>query len=147
MRRINAIEFMSNQTPATGSFASGAATRVCGRRAVVSVMVLVVLMILASMMAQYMRRAVVDRRQMQREFHLLQTQQLAGAGIRRALEAIRQDDSYTGETWTVSAGLIHQTNSGTVTISLQDDVIVTVAHYPANFDHPCQVTRRTRLNP
>ena len=114
------------------------------RSAIVTVMVLVVLLLLSGMIAAFIRRAVGDRRQMRSQFYQQQTQQLVEAGIQLAREK-SVDASYTGEEWKVPSGLIHQTNSGFVGISLDGETATVVARYPANSENPHQITRTVRL--
>lgn len=114
------------------------------RTAIVTVMVLVVLLLLSSMIAAFVRRAVSDRRQMRAQFYQQQTQQLVEAGIQLALQKSK-DASYAGEEWEIPAGLIHQTNSGFVGISLKGEAATVVARYPVNSDNPHQITRTVRL--
>ncbi len=124
---------------------SPSCSRSSPRRAAVTVMVLVVLLLMALLVAQYVRRAVGDRRQMRQEFMSMQTQHLADAGELRAHAAIRATTEYTGETWQVPAGTIHQTNTGTVVITVADGWATVVARYPSNEDLPLQVTRKIKV--
>lgn len=116
------------------------------RRAVVTVMVLVVLMLMAGILAQLVRRAVADRRQIRQESFHQQTIELAFAGVIRVTAKHRSDGEYSGEIWNVPAGQIHQTNSGQVEISIDGDSAVIVARYPSNLEHPVQVTKTVSLS-
>lgn len=111
------------------------------RRGIVSVVVLIVLMLITTMIAQYARRALGDRRQTRLEMQHQQTIQLAEAGLRRALAKVAADAEFQSETWQVPAGVIHQTNIGSVEISVQDGQATVVARYPVNVDHPAKVTK------
>ncbi|MEZ6058775.1 MAG: hypothetical protein R3C19_00265 [Planctomycetaceae bacterium] len=114
------------------------------RRGAITAMVLVLLLLTSLLVAQYVRRAVADRRQMKQELQYVQTQQLAGAGVRRATAAMLRGD-YNGETWTIPAGVIHQTNTATVLIRVDDSFATVVARYPSNEDLPVQVTRKVKV--
>lgn len=115
------------------------------RRAVVTVMVLVVLMLMAGILAQLVRRAVADRRQIRQESYQQQAIELAFAGISRLTTKRNSDGKYSGEVWDVPAGLIHQTNSGQVEISIEGESAVVIARYPSNLEHPVQVTKTVSL--
>lgn len=116
------------------------------RRAVVTVMVLLVLVLLAGLLAEFVRRGVSDNRQMRRELHQEQAQQLVLAGVDTLNAKLAADASYSGETWILAAGTIHQTNIGQVVISINGDSARIVATYPTNLDHPIQVTKTVRIS-
>ena len=118
----------------------------CRRRAVVTVMVLVVLLIMSAMIAQFVRRAVGDRRQMRQELQQQQTFQLALAAEDRAVKMYAKDDVNSGDIWEIPAGVLHQTNSAQVVISVVEGTATVVAKYPFNSDLPIQVTRTIRLS-
>ncbi|MEZ6132220.1 MAG: hypothetical protein R3C59_26465 [Planctomycetaceae bacterium] len=115
------------------------------RRATVSVVVVVVLMLIMALVAQYTRQAMADRRQLRVELRAQQTVQLAEAGILRLRQQRSTDTGYSGETWNLPAGTIHQTNSARVTISIQDNAATVVALYPVNSPNPLKITRTVRL--
>lgn len=115
------------------------------RRAVVTVMVLLVLMLMAGILAQLVRRAVTDRRQIRQESYQQQTIELAFAGVSRFVQKRSASADYSGEVWNVPAGLIHQTNSGQVKISIDGASAVIVARYPSNLEHPVQITKTVSL--
>ena len=116
------------------------------RRAVVTVMVLVVLLLLSALVIEFVRRAVSDRRQMRQELAYQQTIQLADAGVAKLRQKIATDDAYSGETWELPAGDIHQKNTASVTISINDDTATVAALYPSNAEVPFKVTRTVRLS-
>ena len=116
------------------------------RRAVVTVMVLVVLLLMSGLIAQFISRAVGDRRQLRQELRQQQTQQLALAAEARVLREHSKDPAYSGETWNIPAGVIDQTNTAKVVITVKDNTATVVAHYPVNSDLPIQVTRTIRLS-
>ena len=116
-----------------------------GRRAIVTVMVLLVLILLAALLAEFVRRGMTDNRQMRRELHQQQAQQLAVAGIDTLNSKLAADASYAGETWEIPAGIIHQTNTGQVVISIDDTTATVIARYPNNLDQPVQVTKTVRI--
>ena len=117
------------------------------RRAVVSVLIIVVLLLMSAMVGEFIRRAVAERRQLRQELLLRQTEQLAHAGLQLARQEVRKDPGYAGEIWEIPVGQIHQTNSGTVEIHVDRDVATVVARYPGNSENPVQVTRTVRLTP
>lgn len=116
------------------------------RSAVVTVMVLVVLLLLSGMVVAFVRRAIVDRRQMRNEFEHQQAIQLADAGVDVLRHSSQASSDYAGETWEILAGTIHQTNTGKVVISVKDQAATVTARYPANAENPFQVTRTVRLS-
>lgn len=116
------------------------------RRAVVTVMVLLVLILLAALLAEFVRRGMTDNRQMRRELHQQQAEQLAVAGIDTLKSKLAADASYAGETWDIPAGMIHQTNTGQVVISIDGTTATIVARYPKNLDQPVQVTKTVRTS-
>jgi Tfp pilus assembly protein PilX len=111
------------------------------RRGIVSVVVLIVLMLITAMVAQYARRALGDRRQMRVEMQHQQAIQLAAAGLLRAKNKVAADAEFQTETWQLPAGVIHQTNTATVEITVQAGRVTVVARYPANKEHPIKVTK------
>ena len=112
------------------------------RRGAVTAVVVVVLIILSGLVIEFTRRAVGDRRQLRRELEYSQTLELAKAGLLRVQSQTTPADS---ESLKVPAGVIHETKSGNVVISLKDADITVTARYPDNQSHPAQVTRRTQL--
>ena len=116
------------------------------RRAVITVLVLVVLLLMSLMVAQFIRRAVGDRRQMRNELMRQQTIQLAIAAENRTQRKLASDASFKGETWEIPAGVIHQTHSAQVVINVEDDSATIIARYPINSDLPIQVTKTIRLS-
>jgi len=115
------------------------------RRGVVVVLAIVVIMICSGVMAQLARRALLDRRQAEENLLLMQTQELAQAGIRRAKVAVNKAPGWTGETWALAAGQIHQTNEGEVVIKVIDQRVTVVARYPVNHPNPVKITRSTSI--
>ncbi len=122
------------------------------RQGVVIVMVLLILMIMSGLVAQFFRRAITDRRQVRNEFLHQQAIQLTLAAEQLLTERLAADAGYKGETWDHPAGVLHQTNTASVVITISntspDDRIATLtARYPANADLPFKVTRTVRLSP
>ena len=117
------------------------------RRGAVTIVALVVLMILAGLIAQQVSRALSDRRHSRQQVLHLQTEKLAEAGLKLAATSHAADPAWTGTTWKVPAGVIHQTNSAEVTINVQDGTCTVVSRYPANNEIPFQVTRTRKLTP
>ena len=116
------------------------------RRAIVTVMVLVVLMLMSGLVAAFVRRAVSDRRQMYRELDHRQTILLAVAGLDRARRKSKADASYVEESWQIAAGEFNQTKSGVVAISIKNGVATATASYPTEYEIPFKVTRTVRLS-
>lgn len=117
------------------------------RRGTVTVVVAVLLMLILGMVAEYTRKAVGDRRQIRVQQQQQQTRELAQAGLLRLQQRRLQNADYAGESWQVPAGFIHQTNSASVTISVQDDTARIVARYPLEADFPQQMTLVVKLQP
>lgn len=117
------------------------------RRGAVTIVALVVLMILAGLIAQHVNRALGDRRHSRQQVLHLQTEKLAEAAMTLAVQSYSADPAWTGFTWKVPAGSIHQTNSAEVTIGVQDGTCTVISRYPANTDIPYQVTRTRKLTP
>lgn len=117
------------------------------RRGTVTVVALVVLVVLAGMLGQHVRRVLMDRRQFRQEAMHLQAEKLASAGLDLAVAARLEDPEWSGMNWNLPVGTIHQTNSAEVVIGIQDDVCTVVARYPANLDIPFKVTRIRKLVP
>lgn len=138
MRKIS-----HNNTP----FCDRATCSSPSRRGAVTIVALVVLMILAGLIAQQVGRALSDRRHSRQQVLHLQTEKLAEAGLELAATSYTADPAWTGTTWKVPAGLIHQTNSAEVTIKVQDGTCTVVSRYPANNEIPFQVTRTRKLTP
>ncbi len=122
------------------------------RHAAVIVMVLLILMIMSGLVAQFFRRAMADRRQTRNEMQHQQAIQLTLAAEHLLAERLAADTNYEGETWDHPAGILHQTNTGSVVISMTDTstdgrIATLTARYPANADLPFRVTRTVRLSP
>ncbi len=117
------------------------------RRGAVTVVALVVLLILSATVGQYVRRVIMERRQIRQEVLHLQAEKLAEAGLRIATKTRQQDPAWLGFTWNLPAGEIHQTNTAEVTIRMQNQTCTVVARYPANSQIPLQVTRTRKLSP
>ena len=117
------------------------------RRGAASVVAIAVLVILAGIMAQQVRRVLMERRQMRNEVAYLQTEKLVEAGLLLAQKSKSKDPAWMGLTWNLPPGTIHQTNSAEVVITFQDDSYTVVARYPANAEIPFQVTRTRKLIP
>jgi len=117
------------------------------RRGAATIVAIAVLAILAGIMTQQTRRVLMERRQMRNEIAYLQTEKLAEAGLVLAEKSKLKDPAWTGLTWNLPPGSIHQTNSAEVVITVQGDSCTVVASYPANADIPFQVTRTRKLTP
>ena len=112
-----------------------------------SIVAIAVLVILAGIMAQQTRRVVMERRQMRNEVAYLQAEKLAEAGMLLAQTSKTKDPAWSGTTWNLQPGSIHQTNSAEVVITVQEELCTVVARYPTNAEIPFQVTRTRKLAP
>jgi len=117
------------------------------RRGAASIVAIAVLVILSGIMAQQVRRVLMERRQMRNEVAYLQTEKLADAGLMLAKKSKFKDPAWMGFTWNLPPGSIHQTNSAEVVITVQEDSCTVVARYPTNAEIPFQVTRTRKLAP
>lgn len=96
-----------------------------------------------------LKTSLTHRRELQRHWHLEQTQWLLEAGWRRALQARQADDQYTGEDWQLP-GVLSDDLDATVQITLapeaapQDFVELRVAVTLQTQDPVPIVTRRSR---
>ena len=117
------------------------------RRGTASVVAIAVLVVLAGIIAQQVRRVLMERRQMRNEVAYLQAEKLADAGLLFAQKSRSSDPAWTGLTWNLPPGSIHQTNSAEVVLSVQDHLCTAVARYPLNAEIPFQVTRTRKLAP
>ena len=117
------------------------------RRGAASIVAIAVLVILAGIMAQQVRRVLMERRQMRNEVAYLQTEKLAEAGIMLAQKSKSKDPAWMGLTWNLPPGSIHQTNSAEVVITVNGDSCSVIARYPVNAEIPFQVTRTRKLAP
>lgn len=117
------------------------------RKATVSVMVMLVLLLLMGLIVSQVRRVLGDHRQVNKDLYHLQAEHLAFAGLQKAAAAWTAQDSYTGEQWLIPPGTVHQTNTGSVLISVSaDGQCQVVSRYPTNHEIPFQVTRTQRLS-
>ena len=89
----------------------------------------------------------MERRQMRNEVDYMQTEKLAEAGLLLAQSAKAKDPAWSGVTWNLQPGSIHQTNSAEVVITLQEESCTVIARYPTNAEIPFQVTRTRKLAP
>ena len=122
------------------------------RHGAIIVMVLLILMIMSGLVAQFFRRAITDRRQVRNEFQHQQAIQLTLAAEYLLIRRLAADADYKGETWDHPAGVLHQTNTASVVISIANTatnarIATLTARYPANADLPFKVTRTVRLSP
>lgn len=115
------------------------------RSGTVTVMIVVVILIISGLTAEYARRVVLERRQVAQELQERQTWELATAGVRRGQLRWQRDAEYTGETWTPSVGPKSQANSSEVVISIQEGSVTVVARYPVNQPRPLQITHQAEL--
>lgn len=115
------------------------------RRATVTVMIVVVILIISGLVAQFARRAVLERRQVVQEQQERQTWELVTAGVRRAQRHYQLNPEWSGETWTPAVSAGSQTNESEVVITVQDGIVTVAARYPVNQALPIQMTQQSRL--
>lgn len=111
------------------------------------VFVLAAMLIVSTIWVSWTRRALSDRRQLREQIQQQQTDRLAQAGLLMARQNLQQDASWTGTSVVVPAGVIHQTNSGELTISVRDGLITVTARYPSQEEIPYKVTRTGTITP
>ena len=105
-------------------------------------MVLVVLIMLSGLVAAQVKKVLFERHQSRNEMQYLQAERLADAGLLIAQQQLASNPDWDGIVWKIPAGSIHQTNSGVVTITVDEQKrFHVVAQYPSNFEPPYQVTR------
>ena len=118
------------------------------RRGSVTVVALVVLVILAGLVGQHVRRVLMERRQFRQEILQLQAEKLADAGMDLAISARKKDAAWHGVTWNLPSGVIHQTNSADVAIQVQEGICTVTVRYPTNNNiFFCKVSRTRKLTP
>ena len=118
------------------------------RRGSVTVVALVVLVILAGLVGQHVRRVLMERRQFRQETLNLQAEKLADAGMSMAILARKKDAAWRGVTWNLPSGVIHQTNSADVAIQVQEGICTVTVRYPTNNNiFFCKVSRTRKLTP
>jgi hypothetical protein len=89
---------------------------------------------------------MMDRKQMRAEAERIQAEALVEAGLEVAKSSLLNNSAWTGTRWELPAGLIHQTKTGQVEISVSDGFCNVKARYPANSSSPIQITRRFLLS-
>ena len=117
------------------------------RRGTIAVVALLVLGVMAALIAEHARRVLMERRQLKHILVERQTDKLASAGVLLARMSVRDDPAWAGTVWDIPAGAIHQTNSGEVTIQIQNDECTVVARYPVNSSQPVRITKVRKLKP
>ena len=113
------------------------------------VCVLICLGIAISIMLTSLSSSLRTRRQTIRELQMEQTRWLTDAGIARALDKIRVDERYSGESWTVTPALSdHQEATIEVSIPAEKSQSgkrqISVTATISSRDQRSQPTRRTR---
>lgn len=131
--------------PATGFLRSTHPQNV--RRGGAIVVVLAALVIVSTLWVAWTQRAMADRRQIREIVLQRQTERLAEAGLLMARQAIQKDAAWIGTQVVVPAGVIHQTNSGELEVSVQNGLITVVAKYPSQEEIPYKVTRTGTVAP
>lgn len=144
---VRSLQRRRNAAGAPDAPCVGTARTRGSRRGAATIVALAVLAIFAGIMAQQTRRVLMERRQMRDEVAFLQTEKLADAGMLLAQKSKADDPAWTGLTWNLPAGVVHQTNSAVVVITVQEDSCTVVARYPSNAEIPFQVTRTRKLTP
>jgi type II secretory pathway component PulK len=110
MRRQPASSNRDSAAPAT--------TRRSERRGAILLLVLVVLGVMFGISAAMLRRASLNRQEVQRREWAIQADWLVDSGMARAFAKLRSDPKYAEETWVVPAEDLGGANTGRVTIRL-----------------------------
>lgn len=111
------------------------------------VFVLAAMLIVSTIWVSWTRRALADRRQLREQILQQQTERLVQAGLLIVRQNLQQNASWTGTSLVVPAGVIHQTNSGELTISVQSGQFTVTARYPSQEEIPYKVTRTGTVTP
>jgi Tfp pilus assembly protein PilX len=122
-----------------GQFGVGGSIR--DRRGFVLVMALVVLLVISSLCAEQVRRALSDRRQEQRELLRVQTDAAADAALRLAEQRLAADAGWAGAEWTVPAGMLSAETVITVSVQVQNGIITANARASVENNLMCSATR------
>jgi Tfp pilus assembly protein PilX len=122
-----------------GQFGVGGSIR--DRRGIVLVMALVVLLVISSLCAEQVRRALSDRRQEQRELLRVQTDAAADAALRLAKQRLVADAGWAGAEWTVPAGVLSAGTVITVSVQVQNGIITANARASVENNLMCSATR------
>ena len=148
VRRAGLNSTMKTLSPLTLTLSPESGERGQDRRGSVTVLALVTLLIVSTLLAQYTRRVLMERRQYRQEILHQQAEKLAEAGLQLAEDSRSNDPAWTGVTWNLQPGEIHQTNSADVAIQVQDDICTVTVRYPTNNNSfLCKVTRTRKLTP
>lgn len=102
----------------TGETASGPRAQ-RDRRGVLVVVVIVAMLVMSMLSLSVVRTGVEQFRNLRRQQDRIQSQWLAQAGLQRALAALQDDATYTGEVWSVSAVDLHASEGAEITIVVE----------------------------
>ncbi len=111
------------------------------RRGVVLVMALVVLLVISLLCAEQVRRALADRRQERVELLRMQTDAVADAALRMAIERQQADGSWSGAEWTVPAEVSGAATEIKVEVQLMNGRITATARARVENNLMCSATR------
>ncbi|MFM7057454.1 MAG: hypothetical protein ACKO2P_11095 [Planctomycetota bacterium] len=111
------------------------------RRGVVLVMALVVLLVISLLCAEQVRRALADRRQERVELLRVQTDAVADAALRMALERRKAEAGWSGAEWTVPAGVAGAGTEIHVDVQVLNGVMTATARARVEDQLICSTTR------
>jgi hypothetical protein len=117
------------------------------RKGTAVVVALLSLLLISAILAQQVQRVIADRRREQDETLRLQTEKITNCVFQYAMNRLQKEPTWTGMTCKLPAGMIHQTNSAAVQISVSQKTLTVTARYPADSAHTCQITRTGAINP
>jgi hypothetical protein len=117
------------------------------RKGTAVVVALLSLLLISAILAQQVQRVIADRRSEQDETLRLQTEKISNCVFQYAMNRLQKEPTWTGTTCNLPAGMIHQTNSAAIQISVSQKTLTVTARYPADSAHTCQITRTGAINP
>lgn len=117
------------------------------RKGTAVVVALLSLLLISAILAQQVQRVIADRRSGQNETLRLQTEKITTCVFQYAMNRLQKEPTWTGTTCNLPAGMIHQTNSAAIQITVSQKTLTVTARYPADSAHTCQITRTGAINP
>ena len=107
--------------------------------AVAMVMVIAVTIIGTILLTQGVRSVLSERRTMPANFQQQQAKHLLQTGIRK-LKALPSIDDVQPGAWNFTKGTIHETQTGAVTVKVQNETVTISARYPLESETPVTVS-------
>lgn len=117
------------------------------------IIAMICLLLTSALLGRLLQTASIERRQVRLEADVLQAEWLAESALDRAAAKLSADDSYKGETWTLTAKELGGTQAGRAVIrvlpakSSEQKILDVVAHYPAEGSHSVQRSKQIRYSP